>query len=483
MRNVVHASPVAGLEFSGRLQEMWHHEHGDREPGAREFVTWLTAVPERSATGLPRHLQAVYDERTDVQGMYPEVRSGILNRFAWWVGSTGRAEHTNIRLLGHVVPADRHVPDEGRALDGIDVTGFLTTESGIGEAGRTTVESLRTAGVTVSTINYTDTLSRTSHPFVVDDVSRHRTLLMAVNADHLPVVRERMGEHFLRDRYVIGQWFWELEKAPEWYARAFGYVDELWAPTRFIERMLRDSAPENVVVTFVPLPVTPPQIDTSVSRADLGLDDRFTFLFAFDFLSVMKRKNPLGLIEAFTRAFAPGEGPHLVIKAINGDHRPAESGRLILAASQRPDITVVDRYLPRTHTSALMAHADCYVSLHRSEGLGLTISESMSLGTPVIATAYSGNLDFMDDTNSWLVPWTRTAVGEGAEGYDPRATWAEPDLEEAARTMRHVWENQDEARAKGIAARDTILKEHTPAVSGAIMKDRLMQIWSDQRGR
>ena len=477
------ASPVPGLEFDGRLREMWIDQHGDRLPGAREFVAWLRAVPEHSPTGLPRYLQAVFESRSDVQAMYPEVRSGILNRFAWWVGSTGRAEHANIRMIGHAVPADRHVPDEGRALDGIDVVGFLTTESGIGEAGRTTVDSLRAAGIDVSAINYTDTLSRTTHPFTIDDVSRHRILLMAVNADHLPTMHERMGQHFMHDRYRIGQWFWELERAPEWYDDAWDHVDELWAPTRFIEKMLRDSAPSRVVVTYVPLPVLVPPIDASVTRADVGLDDRFTFLFAFDFLSVMKRKNPLGLIEAFCAAFEPGEGPRLVIKAINGDHRPAESGRLKLVASQRPDVTVVDRYMSRSHTSALMAHADCYVSLHRSEGLGLTMSESMSLGTPVIATAYSGNLDFMDDSNSWLVPWTPVEVGEGAEGYDRRATWAEPDLVEAARIMRHVWEHQDEARVKGEAAREVILKEHTPGVSGAIMRNRLSQIWSEQRGR
>ena len=483
MQSAPTASPVIGLELDERLWEMWSAEHGAREPGAAEFVAWLRAVPEHSPTGLPRYLQAIYDQRAEVQGMYPEVRSGILHRFAWWTGSTGRAEHTNIRLLGHEVPADRSIPDEGRALDGIDVAGFLTTESGIGEAARTTVDSLRAAGVDVTTINYTDTLSRTSHPFRTDDVSRHRTLLLAVNADHLPTMRDRMGEGFLRDRYVIGQWFWELETAPKWYGPAFDRVDELWAPTRFIEKMLRDSAPQRVKITHVPLPVGIPDLDPTVTRADLGMDNRFTFLFAFDFLSVMKRKNPLGLIDAFSRAFAPDEGPRLVIKAINGDHRPAESGRLLAAALQRPDITVVDRYLPRSHTSALMAHADCYVSLHRSEGLGLTMSESMSLGTPVIATAYSGNLDFMDDSNSWLVPWTRVPVGDGAEGYDPCATWAEPNLDDAARIMRHVWENQDEARAKGAAARETILKEHSQAVSGAIMRDRLVQIWSDQRGR
>jgi glycosyltransferase involved in cell wall biosynthesis len=476
-------SPVVGLEFDQRLREMWSEQFGSRRPLASEFVEWIETIPEYSATGLPRYLQAVYDTRTDVQAMYPEVRSGILNRFAWWVGSTGRAEHPNIRLLGHSVPADRYVPDQGREIEGVDVTGFFTTESGIGEAGRTTVSALRTAGVDVSTINYTDTLSRTSHPFTVDDVSRHRTVLLSVNADHLPTMRERMGDHFLRDRYVIGQWFWELETAPSWYAEAFKIIDELWAPTRFIERMLRDAAPSRVMVTHVPLPITVPEVDSTVSRGDVGLDDRFTFLFVFDFLSVMKRKNPLGLIDAFCRAFTPGEGPHLVIKTINGNRRLKDLNQLLAASSLRPDITVMDSYLPRTHTSALMSLADCYVSLHRSEGLGLTMSESMSLGTPVIATGYSGNLDFMDDSNSWLVSSTRVAVGDSAEGYDPQAMWAEPDLDEAARIMRHVWTYQDEARQKGAIARDTILERHTPAVSGAIMKNRLMQIWSEQRGR
>lgn len=476
-------SPVVGLEFDEQLQAIWRHEHGDRTPGALEFVAWLIEVPERSSTGLPRFLQAIFDERSDVQGMFPEVRSGILNRFAWWVGSTGRAEYSNIRLLGHVLPPDRYVPDEGRATEGIDVVGFLTTESGIGGAGRMTVESLRAAEVDVSTINYTDTLSRTSHPFDVDDVSRHRTLLMAVNADHLPTIRERMGEHFLRDRYIIGQWFWELEKAPEWYSRAFEFVDELWAPTRFIEEMLRNSAPPRVVITHIPLPISVPECDFSLSRSDVSLDERFTFLFVFDFLSVMKRKNPLGLIDAFSRAFKPGEGPHLVIKTINGDRRPVENSKLMSAALQRPDVTVIDSYLSRAETSALMAHADCYVSLHRSEGLGLTLSESMSLSTPVIATAYSGNLEFMDESNSWLVPWTRVKVGDGAEGYDPSATWAEPDLDVAAGMMRHAWENQDEVQSKGAAARDSIVMKHTVPSSGAIMRSRLMQIWSEQRGR
>ena len=370
------------------------------------------------------------------------------------------------------------IPVVSQNLNGIDVVGFFTAEHGVGEAARVLVSTLKSADVAVSTINYTDTQSRMGHTYATDDVSRHKAVLVSMNAEQLTHSPHRLGAHFYDDRYVVGQWFWELEQAPQWYAPAWPMVNEMWAPTHFIEEMLRNSAPTNVTITYVPLPVVRPAIDASLNRDHFGLDDRFTFLFAFDFMSVMKRKNPLALIDAFTQAFAPGTGPRLIIKAINGDKRPAERDALLAATAQHPDITVMDTYFTRVETSSLMNLADCYVSLHRSEGLGLTISEAMSHGKPVIATAYSGNLDFMDDTNSYLVPWTRVAVGEHAEGYAADATWAEPDVAEASRLMRHVYENQAEAARMGQKAQSDILNRFSEAASGAIMKNRLSEIWN-----
>jgi glycosyltransferase involved in cell wall biosynthesis len=370
------------------------------------------------------------------------------------------------------------IPVVSQNLKGIDVVGFFTAEHGVGEAARVLVSTLKSADVAVSTINYTDTQSRMGHTYETDDVSRHKAVLVSMNAEQLTHSPHRLGAHFYDDRYVVGQWFWELEQAPQWYAPAWPMVNEMWAPTRFIEQMLRDSAPSNVTITYVPLPVVRPAIDASLTREHFGLDDRFTFLFAFDFMSVMKRKNPLALIDAFTQAFALGTGPRLIIKAINGDKRLAERDALLAAAAQHPDITVMDTYFTRVETSSLMNLADCYVSLHRSEGLGLTISEAMSHGKPVIATAYSGNLDFMDDTNSYLVPWTRVAVGEHAEGYAADATWAEPNIAEASRLMRYVYENQAEAARVGQKAQSDILNRFSEAASGAIMKNRLSEIWN-----
>ena len=365
-----------------------------------------------------------------------------------------------------------------RDINGVDVVGFFTAEHGVGEAARVLVSTMKSVDVAVSTINYTDTQSRMGHVYSTDDVSRYKVALVSMNAEQLTHSPHRLGADFYTNRYVIGQWFWELEQAPDWYAPAWPMVNEMWAPTRFIEQMLRNSAPKNVAISYVPLPVMRPAIDTSLTRDHFHLDNRFMFLFAFDFMSVMKRKNPLGLIEAFIRVFPAGTGAQLVIKAINGDKRPAERAQLMTAAAQHPDITVMDTYFTRVETSSLMNLADCYVSLHRSEGLGLTLSEAMSHGKPVIATNYSGNIDFMDETNSYLVSWDRVAVGENAEGYAANATWAEPNIDEAAQLMRSVFENQVEAAQIGQKAQNDILNNFSEATSGAIMKSRLFEIWN-----
>ena len=374
------------------------------------------------------------------------------------------------------------IPQKGRALDGVDVLGFFTSEHGVGEAARALTSTLKSGSIAVSTIDYTDTQSRREHAYNCDNESQYKVLLASINSDQLSAAHTRIKPEFFDNRYVIGQWFWELEDAPAWFAPAYPLVNELWAPTHFIEGMLRANVPSSVHVEYVPLPVQIPVIDASLTRQRFGVDERFVFLFVFDFMSVMKRKNPLGLIEAFTSAFTEGEGPQLVIKGINGDKRPAEHAVLSEAVAQRSDISLIDEYFTRAETSTLISMANAYVSLHRSEGLGLTISEAMTLGVPVIATGYSGNMDFMRPGNSLLVPGTRVLVGEGAEGYPPTATWMEPDISQAARYMRYVYENEQEALEMGKCGQRDIVGSLTTERCGAIMKNRLDDIWSSLHG-
>jgi glycosyltransferase involved in cell wall biosynthesis len=194
---------------------------------------------------------------------------------------------------------------------------------------------------------------------------------------------------------------------------------------------------------------------TPKSKAYFGLpDDRYTFLFSFDMASVMERKNPLGLIAAFRNAFQPVDNAQLVIKVSRGEKDPDSLARLQAAAGN--GVTVIDAVMTREDALALLDCADCYTSLHRSEGLGLGMAESMLLGKPVIATGYSGNLDFMRPDVAHLVRYRRVPVTEGLSPYPKGCHWADPVVDHAAKLMRRVFESPEDARALGARAKTHI---------------------------
>jgi glycosyltransferase involved in cell wall biosynthesis len=161
------------------------------------------------------------------------------------------------------------------------------------------------------------------------------------------------------------------------------------------------------------------------------------------------------------------------MKTLNGRHRPAALEALKQRAGERADIEFIDGYLPAAQKAALLERADCFVSLHRSEGFGLGLAESMARGTPVIATGYSGNMDFMSSANGWLVDWRETEVGPDCEVYPAHGHWAEPDLDHAAALMRTVYEDRAAAAAKASRAREDISGRYAPEVVGEIARARL----------
>ncbi|HSI10449.1 MAG TPA: glycosyltransferase, partial [Chthoniobacter sp.] len=144
----------------------------------------------------------------------------------------------------------------------------------------------------------------------------------------------------------------------------------------------------------------------------------------------------------------------LVLKTINGEHDRA--GREELARrGEGLNIVFLDSHLPGAQVNALFASADCYISLHRSEGLGLGMAQSMYLGKPVIGTGYSGNLDFMNRENSLLVNYEMGAMDETSGPYEKGSVWAQPSSDHAAEYMRWVYKNREESKALGQrAARD-----------------------------
>jgi glycosyltransferase involved in cell wall biosynthesis len=276
-----------------------------------------------------------------------------------------------------------------------------------------------------------------------------------------------------RDVYRIAVWYWELEQVPPEWKRHARLLNEIWAPTRFIADAMRAVMPIPVVHM---LPGVELKRFTPRPRSHFGLpEDRFLFLFVFDMFSVMERKNPLGLITAFRRAFRTGERASLIIKVSRAEADPAGWQRLQEEA-RRAGVFLINEILPRDEVSALMQACDCYVSLHRSEGFGLTMAEAMLLGKPVIATAYSGNLDFMSPDNSRLVSCRRVPITRELPFYRKGCLWADPDLEQAAHWMRWVYDHAEEARALGQRGRADVSRLLSFRSAGERMARRLQEL-------
>lgn len=367
-----------------------------------------------------------------------------------------------------------------RRPTGLNVIGYLQGELGLGEAARKLVAAVEAAEIATNTVTYTRIEARQEHGFAQRGTggAPYDTNLICVNADQLPQLHRDLGPDVLAGRYAIGVWFWEVAHFPANLHASFDLVDEVWVASAFVHDAV--AAETDKPVRIVPVPLEAPKA-SPLDRRELDLGDGFLFLFIFDYYSVNARKNPIGLVEAFRRAFRHGEGPRLFVKSINGDRRRDALARLHEAAAGRSDIRIHDGYLEPGKKDALVAACDCYVSLHRSEGLGLTMAEAMSFGKPVIATGYSGNLTFMNEHNSFLVRHSLTTIPPGCDPYPPGVEWAQPDLDHAAELMRRAYERPDEARAVGERGRRDLAASHSLERAAAFLAERLGAIPEERR--
>jgi glycosyltransferase involved in cell wall biosynthesis len=455
--------------------------------GTEEFIAWLAEVaPDAPGEGINRYWTYIYRNRPDLQVAFPALAGADGERYLQWIVHHAPVDAESRGLIprqsGPQPGNDHHAEtepvfsspaDEDEPVWGVNVAGYMESEVGVGEAARAAISALDAARIPLLPVHgpWRPEI-RQGHRFTTfrPQDAVFPVNLLCVNADMTERWLAEAGPGFRAGRYTIGLWWWEVTAWPEQWLGAFDLVDEVWVATDHIHAALAPVA--TVPVTKITLPVRAPTPRLR-TRADLGLPEGFLFLFMFDYCSIVERKNPFDVIEAFIRAFDSGEGATLAIKCINQDADPTAHERLRLAAAHHPDIHIIEGYVSAADKNSMMASADCYVSLHRSEGFGLTLAESLLLGKPVIATRYGGNLDFMAADASWLVDAEMVPIGSGNEPYPAGGEWAQPDVAQASRYMREIFEDPAAARERSARGAAAIRRTHSPQAAGATMAARL----------
>ncbi|MBM7124597.1 glycosyltransferase family 4 protein [Dyella flava] len=394
-----------------------------------------------------------------------------FNRDLGWGGESVQVAHP----FSHRLAA--HAKAEAQ---GIDLHGFLSRWLGLGECARLYARALLESGFPVSLHDVDIDIPHARHDRTLAGHFRlapeYRRDLIFVNPDHWDDALGRLyGSGGGRDRYTIGYWFWELERFPDAWLPALDSVDEIMVSSEFVERALRGVTDKPI--TRVPLPVVLGE-DSGLMRHHFGLDEHsYVYFCSFDFNSSIARKNPFAVIKAFCLAFPRGdEKVSLLIKSFNGDRDIVLLMQLAAAAAADHRIMLRDDMLERSDLQALHRCVDVHVSLHRSEGFGLGMAEAMCMGKPVVATSYSGNMEYMTPDNSCLVDFDMVPVREGEYQHGKGQYWAEPDPLHAAQHMRKLYEDRAFGTRIGVKALADMQRRFSADACMAVLEQRLNQL-------
>ncbi|MEM3846553.1 MAG: glycosyltransferase [Candidatus Parvarchaeota archaeon] len=360
---------------------------------------------------------------------------------------------------------------------GVNLIGYFKNIFGVAETIRSLFYSIRETGLPFTLYN----ISSNDHKYLPEeeieefskwftDKNIYKINIININADTIPKIYNYYQNVF-KNKYNIGIWAWELQDYFP-FARSFDYVDEVWYYSDFAcsEYRKHTSKPVNkIIYPFRPMwkYVIPKE---EMRRRFRIPQDYFVFFFAFDFHSSFERKNPDGIIKAYLKAFNTGkENTILVIKTLHKEFYPEEYDVLLNLVKGRKDILLIDGELSKEEHISLMNASDCFVSLHRSEGLGIGILEAMYLKKCVIATSYGGNMEFTTPENSLLVEYTLSPIKNEFGPYKKGILWAEPSIEQCAEYMKFVYENP--YKAEEIAKKGKFfLEQKTKTASWSILK-------------
>ena len=357
-------------------------------------------------------------------------------------------------------------PGADRPEVDVQMIGPLAKASGLGQATRLSAAILNETGLRVRGVDFDldnpapEGFSSDTVP--IEDYGPAKINIIHLNAESTPLAYAYQPDVF-SGSYNIGYFFWELDKPAYCHYLGMDLLDEIWVSTEYGVDIYRPDAQGKPVVNVGMCYEDNTDITREDARAFVNrrfrLDDtHYVCLVAFDSFSFVQRKNPVGVLQAFQKAFEGVPEARLIVKTQNRDSvfDPVQMqlwDRVDAIMSADPRIVVMNETLSYHDLLRLKAGSDCYISLHKSEGWGFGMIEAMNLGVPVVCTAYSGNMDFCTPETAWLVDYEENRLRPGEYIFVRKdSKWAEPSVAHAATQLRAAFDDPDARRAKAEAA-------------------------------
>ena len=296
-------------------------------------------------------------------------------------------------------------------------------------------------------------------------------------------------------KFYIGSTMFETDRIPQDWVAACNKMDELWVPTQFNLETFSQSGVSKEKIQVIPFGIQADKFnpfDTTSSTQDkpsLTAPLDIPHKKGFNFLSVFEwteRKGCDILLRAYVEAFDAQDDVCLILRAYcrNGESVADKITEYLslmgYKLEETPDIVILEQPIPDGQMPQLYAAVDAFVLPSRGEGWGMPYMEAMAMELPTIGTRWSGNLEFMDDENSYLIDIEGLVEVDREQAQDnpfcAGHKWAQPSLESTKRLMRTVFENPQEAKQKGKKARQDILNHWTMKHAIENMVNRLQEI-------
>lgn len=368
----------------------------------------------------------------------------------------------------------------GHDAKGVNLIGNIRLEAGLGKSCRLVASVLVQAGIALDLYPYeqpgADNTKDHSWDHRISDRLHYQVNLIHINPTELAGAFSVIPPSVWNYRYQIVFWLWELEEVPDSWQMYVSCADEIWAPSAFVCQAIRRK-------TALPVKHMPyyaeAQIHTSYQREHFRLpQNQFLFLVMYDSYSCAERKNPQAVFRAFREAFAKeNREVGLVIKI----GHPTEKDEAWIAdiLEGYDNLYLIRDLLDSDEVYSLIQCVDVMVSLHRAEGFGLVMAEAMLLGTPVIATNWSANTEFMDGNTACMVDYRLITIEKEIPPFPAGGRWAEPDIRQAAGYMRKLYTDRQFCRELSERAKEHVKKVLSMERAKKQMLGRLEEIWRE----